>query len=404
MNIALVIAHLDIKGGAQRQFIELASHLVKHGHLVHVYALYYNPSETYPLPDTIPVVYTPSTDSQWLTVNQQNGIWNTLYSFIQSRMQLTKRMYLLTQRILSNHQECTYDIVNYHDIQVEQLATNIPIKSCWMMNDLPLFFDLKERQVSKYHNHPLLPLIIAFEKLRYSHIVKALSSIIVLDNRNKQLVQKYFNTTADIVRSGLHHSKKFNPGKHSEKKVILLTTNIFFPHRRYEDVIEALNILINKDGVTNLEYHIVGKTDTDPIYYQKILSLIAKYDLQKNVRILGTVSDSKLHTEYERAHIFVFPNHNQTWGLSVFEALAHSCAVIVSTGAGAHEVLTHNKNALLYTSCNAEELAQNIKLLVSNTPLRKKLAKNGFAFVVENISWDLYTQSMTTVFKKIVYG
>ena len=48
MKIALVILHLDVAGGTQRQFLELAHYLASEGHRVQICAKYWDPSLCYP--------------------------------------------------------------------------------------------------------------------------------------------------------------------------------------------------------------------------------------------------------------------------------------------------------------------------------------------------------------------
>ena len=50
------------------------------------------------------------------------------------------------------------------------------------------------------------------------------------------------------------------------------------------------------------------------------------------------VSDDELR-ELHDDDAYVFPNERQTWGLAPLEALAGGTPVVLSTGAGVHEVL-----------------------------------------------------------------
>jgi glycosyltransferase involved in cell wall biosynthesis len=397
MRIALVISHLDIKGGAQRQFLKFAEFLYKNDHDIELFPAFYDEKQTFidilkPFRDKIHFI-----DESSLVLKKifpEDNILNVLFKYI-FNLRINSLRFLRLVNLIKKSGE--FDVINFHDIQVETLARYFPnTNSIWMMNDLPLFFDLKERDSTRFSKIKILPIVIFFEKLRYKFFLKKINKIIVLDNRNAKLVNKYFGKKAEVVRSGLEIDKEFliKNKKFNKKILSLLTTNIFFPHRRYEDVIEALNILVNKDNITNINYRIIGKTETDIPYYEKIISLINKYKLNKYVKILGSVSDQVLKSEYENADIYIFPNHNQTWGLSVFEAMSYGCACIVSNTSGAHEVLTNNKNALIFSGKNTKKLYLAIKELVDSEEKRKIISKNGYKFISKNISWNSYGKNM----------
>jgi len=100
--------------------------------------------------------------------------------------------------------------------------------------------------------------------------------------------------------------------------------------------------------------------------------------------------------------VFVFPNHLQSWGLAVFEAMASGLPVVVSKSAGASEVLTDGENALLVNPKNPGEIAKAIQSLIDNPDLYRTLSKNGRDFVEQNISWVKYTDQMEDVFKRVM--
>jgi glycosyltransferase involved in cell wall biosynthesis len=106
---------------------------------------------------------------------------------------------------------------------------------------------------------------------------------------------------------------------------------------------------------------------------------------------------------YQEADIFVFPAHNQTWGLVVFEAMASGLPVVVSNTTGASEVLTHMKNALIFNSKNYNEMADMIEMLISDLRLYENIRLNGSKFVKENISWYKYGLKVEEIFLNLFY-
>lgn len=145
--------------------------------------------------------------------------------------------------------------------------------------------------------------------------------------------------------------------------------------------------------------NIVGDYQSDKSYYQKLAKFVKDCSLGDAVNFLGKVSDGELRHQYETNDIFVFPNHMQTWGLVVFEAMASGLPVIVSKTTGAAEVLENGETAILVNAKSPDEIADAIRQLVDDANFYSKFSQNGRKFVEENISWSKYTQGMLAAFE-----
>ena len=112
---------------------------------------------------------------------------------------------------------------------------------------------------------------------------------------------------------------------------------ILYPQRRFEDLIEALARLRSEERLRAL---IVGSDHGDMAYADRLARLIQDRGLEDRVTFpRRNVTDDELKDAYAAADVFVFPNQRQTWGLAPLEALAAGTPVILSRGAGVHEVL-----------------------------------------------------------------
>lgn len=303
------------------------------------------------------------------------------------------------------------DILNPHDQEAYKVAyyfkkfvKNVP--SVWMMNDVPSknFGFWKESQFNPNLKRSFAKAVYhKFYDFLDSRFIKAQDRVTVLDNWNKSLVKKHFGKDAIVARSGLDIEKfKFNERKFIDPKNIkLLTTGIFFPHRRFEDLITAVSLLqesIEVQPQYNFSLTIIGDTDNDKKYCEKLKNLIKSLGLENKVKFLDKVSDAELADAYKTHDIFVFPNHLQTWGLAVFEAMSAGIPVIVSRTAGAHEVLADRENAMLVNPKTPEDIKKAILELASNPAFYAKISANARKFVEQNISWQKYAKDMLEVF------
>ena len=405
MKIAIVINDLSIKGGAQRQVVELASELGEKGNNVDIFCMKLNKDVCYPQIIKSLNVYTPDEDDdKSVSLQDSDSLIIKLIKFINNLLYKKRANNKLVQLInIKNDKSDEYEVINLHDDTVE-LAQNLKdFKTVWMMNDLPSGLIDYERDPSRFAS-PIKKLSLYVLKYKYMNSVKRIDNTVVLDRRNAHLFKKYFDKQATVIRSGVD-VEKFDLKDFKNKTLssipTILAVNIFFKYRRYEDLIEAVNILANKKKI-QVELNVIGKEDTDPEYSKYIKHLVNSYNIGKYVNFLGAVEESRLLNEYKKADIFVFPNHNQTWGLSVFEAMLNYCACIVSKSSGAHEVLQNRYNAFLVDPKSPEEIADRIFVLINNLSLCKKIAIHGHDFVKENLSWSKYSSKMLGQFKLVV--
>jgi glycosyltransferase involved in cell wall biosynthesis len=170
-------------------------------------------------------------------------------------------------------------------------------------------------------------------------------AIVVLDTRNAGMVKRAYRRDAVIVRSG-PADWFYDPPPRAEARArlgvddhtwLVAGVGILMPHRRFEDLIEAVAQMRDDTAVKAL---IVGDDRHDPAYGQRLADLIAERGLGDRVTLpRESISDDELRDVYSAADAFVFPNRRQTWGLAPLEALAAGTPAVVSRGAGVHEVL-----------------------------------------------------------------
>ena len=227
--------------------------------------------------------------------------------------------------------------------------------------------------------------------------IRAQDTIVVLDSRDRDWVREYYNKDAVIIRNGLDVAQfsyvpRTPPGS---KNVRLLCAGIFLPHRRFEDAIEAVGILHKKGYSVHLS--VAGDYMSRPEYYKKIKRLVFELSLNSHVSFLGKIPENKWCDIFAKNDIFLFPNHMQSWGIVVFEAMASGVPVVVSKTAGASEVLTNGETGLLINPKAPGEIADAVVRLVETSGLYERLSKNGRALVENNISWQRYTKEMLDV-------
>ena len=402
MKIALIIRRLNIKGGAQRQVLELARALASRGHTITIYTFAYSPKDCFEdLLRDLRVVVWSGADRKGTEARMPYAPFFRGSFFEENRR--AKQLAMQIDRdidLLHPHDQVSYRVAAYY----KKCVKNVP--SAWMMNDVPT------RQYADWYGRRINPDFRVSPLKRVLHwmtdfydtqkFVRVQDAIAVLDNFNRGNVRLFLGRDAMVVRSGLD-IEKFSYVERAppeRDRVTLLTTGIFMRHRRFEDIIEAVKILADRGIRATLT--VIGDQENDRKYYEEMRRLVEEEKLGDQIFFAGRVPEEDLVAAYQRHHIFIFANDPQTWGLAVFEAEASGTPVIVSRGAGAHEVLTDGADALLVAPREPRAIADAIARLIDNPALYRGLSKNGRVFVEKNISWERYTDQMLELFQKVI--
>lgn len=396
MKIAIIVRRLNVNGGTQRQAVSLARELQIMGHDVVLYTLACDPARCYP--HILKDLKVKHAEEDFLP---GGGLFTMLakHSGMVRENFMAKRLALMIDpqtEVLNPHDGIADRVAHFFKKHVKKTPV------IWSMNDLPLYkwVRTKNKLVGGNSGFKLTQrLAMALQDfLERRLFIPAQDVIVVLDRFNQKLVKHYLGRESAVVRSGIDAREfRFKERKSiTGKTVRLLASGILFPHRRFEDAIEALPHLLAWDFDPHLT--IIGETSASPAYYEKLLTLMKKRGLSERVKFLGEVPESVLLEAYHHHDIFVFPNKLQTWGLAVFEAMISGMPVIVSRGAGVHEVLTDLKHCILVDPNDPLNIARAARELILAPQLYENLSANGAAYIRNNFSWRNYAENMLKVF------
>jgi phosphatidyl-myo-inositol dimannoside synthase len=164
----------------------------------------------------------------------------------------------------------------------------------------------------------------------------------------------------------------------------ILTVGRLVPHKGHAVLIDAISRL---PSVLSWKCVIAGN---GPML-DCINKMITEKGISEKVEIKNGLSDDDLSCEYENAGIFVLPSlidrGVEGFGIVLLEAMAHFIPVIASSSGGIAEVLNNGECGLLVEPGNAQELSSAIKILISDTDLRKEIAVKAYERVRKFYAW-----------------
>jgi glycosyltransferase involved in cell wall biosynthesis len=159
-----------------------------------------------------------------------------------------------------------------------------------------------------------------------------------------------------------------NPAAPDPGKFIVLSVCRFYPRKRLDILLQAAAWL--RQTIPQLEIRIVGNGPD----YQRLQRICTELDLESVVHWLGDAPRARLAEEYNRAHVFCLPSHQEGFGIVFLEAMAAGKPIVAVRAAAVPEVVRHG---ILVEPESPEALAEGILRLYRNPGLRHSLGSAG---------------------------
>lgn len=150
--------------------------------------------------------------------------------------------------------------------------------------------------------------------------------------------------------------------------------------------------------INDIKLVIAGNTDTP--YYHSIIHFIQKYDISDRVIFAGEVTGDDKWSLYKNALMFVLPSYSENFGMSVVEAMACGCPVVISDKVGIYKEVKQNEAGIIVNT-TIESVAEGILKLLNDENLRRKITSSGKAMVAKYYDIDKVADAMIEVYERI---
>ena len=144
---------------------------------------------------------------------------------------------------------------------------------------------------------------------------------------------------------------------------------------------------------------VIAGDDNSP-YAQEVRNMIEDMKINKNIIFTGQVTGDDKWALYKNALMFVLPSYSENFGMSVVEAMACECPVVISNKIGIYKEVADN-NAGIIVNTTAESVEEGILKLLNDEKLRKTISYNGKAMVEKFYDIDKVANDMLEVYEKI---
>ena len=174
----------------------------------------------------------------------------------------------------------------------------------------------------------------------------------------------------------------------SDEYVDILLTGRITEAKSQEEAVMAIAEL-KKRGLSELvRLHFAGSVPVNSKfarrYYNRILDLIKKYNIEKQIIFHGEVSSMDLLRQ--NMDIELMCAERETFGWVTVEGMRSGLLVIGANTGATPEIITNMKTGLLYTHGDARDLADKIEWVLKNPSSADEIRKNGKKFSDESFT------------------
>ena len=118
-----------------------------------------------------------------------------------------------------------------------------------------------------------------------------------------------------------------------------------------------------------------------------------------NIEILKPVYYDEAIKLFKQCIFFVLPSRTEAMGRVLIEAMASGKPVIGSRVGGIPQVIEDEGNGFLFTSEDADELAEKMERLLSNKELRKRMGQRSLELIETRFSAQKYVEYFTEMLR-----
>jgi glycosyltransferase involved in cell wall biosynthesis len=136
--------------------------------------------------------------------------------------------------------------------------------------------------------------------------------------------------------------------------------------------------------------------------YARILRKQVPNWLVERVNFLGAVGHTELPALYQEAAMLVNPSLSESFGMSVIEAMACGCPVVVAQTGGMKSIVNDGVNGIVAPADDARALAASISRIFKDPDLARGFANRGRTQTVELYDWAKVAMQTLQLHRRLV--
>lgn len=183
----------------------------------------------------------------------------------------------------------------------------------------------------------------------------------------------------------------------AEDQILIGMIARFSPGKGHEEFLEAAEILIKK--YSNIKFMIIGEASRgEEEYAQKIKSQAEQMNLGNRLIFTGFRKDTP--EILAALDIFIFPSHDEAFGIALAEALSMGKPSVCSNFAGVLDIAVDDETSYLFEKGNGKDLALKTEKLILSQATRERFSIAARKRAVEMFDLEIFTNKLINHFKQ----
>jgi glycosyltransferase involved in cell wall biosynthesis len=197
-----------------------------------------------------------------------------------------------------------------------------------------------------------------------------------------------------VIYNGINPIKKKKFEKKKKKIFYIGILGRIESYKGHDNILRAMSLL-KIEKKSNIQFLIAGKFVSN-FEKKRIVNLINQYDLKKNVKFLGYISENKLRFFYSKLNLFFSITKDfEGFGLTILEAINNRVPVVCTNVGAVHEFV--DKKMVSFVKPNDPISLRNIINKYFNNPkyFIKKTShayKIRYKFSSKNMAMNYYNE------------
>jgi glycosyltransferase involved in cell wall biosynthesis len=135
---------------------------------------------------------------------------------------------------------------------------------------------------------------------------------------------------------------------------------------------------------------------------ERLYPILKNLGILNNVILVGRVPNYEMPKYYSSSDVVLLPSLSENFPVVALEAMSSGKPVIASRVGGIPELVSNNKNGILVSPGNVEQLVEALLRLLENPSLRNRMGDMGRKLVEEKYNWKKIGQLYLKEFEKLI--
>ena len=193
--------------------------------------------------------------------------------------------------------------------------------------------------------------------------------------------------------------KKQNVKRLNLKKKIVVTVANISPVKNFECLVKSLKH--TKVFFKDVHFLVVGATFSSQVSYKKkILDLVKKYNLKKNISFLGKKNNVKKYLD--KAMIYLCTSDFESSPVSIWEAMSMELPIVSTNVGDLKKYIKDNYNGYLVEKNDYINISKKLSILINDKKKLIQFGKINRNLVVDNFSTDIISKKTFNFYKLIL--